>query len=108
MKPQKMRFSNAEPHFCGNPFPRQSLGLLAGDVVGNCERSATFGATTSQNLTAIFGSHSLAEAMFVDSATVGGLKSSFHFMIILIFFGKECVVRIRSAKLTNHFRIAKF
>ncbi len=61
-------------------------GLLAGDVVRYCERSATFGATTSQNLTAIFGSHSLAEAMFVDSATVGGLKSSFHFMIILIFF----------------------
>lgn len=73
------------------------VGLLAGDVVGNGKRSATFGATTSQNLAAIFGSHSLAEAMLVDSATVGGLKSSFHFMIILIFIHSYHYVNAHSA-----------
>lgn len=77
-------------------------------MVGNCEGCTTFGTTTSQNLASVFCSHSFAESMFVDSAAVGGLKSSFHCMICLILFFENGIIRIRSAKLTNDFHIAKF
>lgn len=52
--------------------------LLAAEVVGNREGSATFGATAGDDLAAIFGSHSLAEAVLVDSSAIGGLERSFH------------------------------
>lgn len=64
-------------------------GLFAGDVVGNSKGSATFGATACKHLAAIFSSHSLAETVLVNSATVGRLKSSFHCMIYLIFYSNR-------------------
>lgn len=64
------------------------MGLLAGDVIGNREGSAAFCAAACDDLAAVFGSHSLAEAMLVDSAAIRGLERSFHFLIKLyILFG---------------------
>lgn len=73
--------------FCGLFKPSSArMELLACEMVAYAERCAALGATAGQYLAAVLGCHSLAESMLVDSATVGGLKSSFHFMIILIFF----------------------
>lgn len=47
-------------------------------MVGNREGSAAFGTTAGDDLAAIFSSHSLAEAMLVDSSAIGGLERSFH------------------------------
>lgn len=57
------------------------VSLLACDRIGNSQRIAPFGTTAAQHLAAIFCGHSLAEAMLVDTATVGGLERSFHFFI---------------------------
>lgn len=52
--------------------------LLAGDVIGNGKRCATFGTAAGKDLAAIFRGHSLAESVLVYSATVRGLECSFH------------------------------
>lgn len=59
-------------------FQAEWPSLLATDAIGNSERSATFSATASENFATIFSSHSLAETVLVDAATVRGLKRSFH------------------------------
>ena len=53
-------------------------GLFACEVVAYRKGSAAFGATACKHLAAVFGRHSFAEAMLVDSAAVGGLESTFH------------------------------
>lgn len=55
--------------------------LLAGDRVGYSQRVAAFCAAAAQYFASIFGGHSLAEAVLVDAAAVGGLERSFHFLI---------------------------
>lgn len=62
--------------------PVTRMELLACDVVAYAERCAALGATAGKYLAAVLGCHSLAESMLVDSATVGGLKSPFHFYLI--------------------------
>ena len=77
--------------------------LLAGDVIWHCQRSATFGATAWQHFAAIFGGHSLTEAVLVNSTAVRGLKCSFHFWYIDLF-----ISYFRGAKLGNIFHFHKF
>lgn len=44
--------------------------LFRGDVVADSQRVAALGATAGENFAAIFGCHSLAETVLVDSAAV--------------------------------------
>lgn len=81
-------------------------------MVGYSERCTTLCATASEDFAAIFGSHSLAETVLIDSSAVGGLKSSFHRYFTLI---KDTTmprvwlkVGIRNAKLVINFINAKF
>ena len=69
--------------FCGSFKPSAArMELLACEMVAYAERCAALGATAGQYLAAVLGCHSLAESMLVDSASVGGLKSPFHFYLI--------------------------
>ena len=57
--------------------------LLAGDMVGNGEGGAAFGAATGEYLAAVFGGHSFAESVLVDATAIRGLKCSFHCCMLL-------------------------
>lgn len=58
-------------------------------MVADSKRSATFCAATCKNLAAVFSSHSFAEAMFVDTAAIGGLECSFHCYSAINYFVRE-------------------
>ena len=60
--------------------------LFTCDVFGNTQGVAAFGTTCGQHLTAILCSHSQTEAVLVDSATVRGLESPFHFVFCVLFY----------------------
>ena len=67
-------------------FLQKVRRLFACDVFGNTQGVAAFGATCGQHLTAILCSHSQTEAVLVDSATVRGLESPFHFVFCVLFY----------------------
>ena len=75
------RFEKKDPGSVSFMETEPGVSLLACDRIGNSQRIAPFGTTAAQHLAAIFCGHSLAEAMLVDTATVGGLERSFHFFI---------------------------
>jgi hypothetical protein len=54
-------------------------------LVRNGQLLATFSTTRSQNATAISCGHSLTETVLVVTATVVGLKCSFHILFCLLF-----------------------
>ena len=54
-------------------------------LVRNGQLLATFSTTRSQNATAISCGHSLTESVLVVTATVVGLKCSFHILFCLLF-----------------------
>ena len=58
-------------------------GLLTVILVGDSQLLAAMGATGSQHATAILCGHSLAETVLVHTATVVGLKCSFHLLFIV-------------------------
>lgn len=58
--------------------------LLRSDVVAYSKRSATFGATTGKHFAAILRGHSFTETVLVHTAAIGGLKSSFHCIGVLL------------------------
>ncbi len=68
------------------------MELLACEMVAYAERCAALGATAGQYLAAVLGLPFSRESMLVDSATVGGLKSPFHFYLI---FNLQ-IVRVRT------------
>ena len=74
---------------------------------------ATFGATGSQYTTAIGGSHSLTETVFVSSLSVGGLECSFHcciFFYVIILCNSGCKSRdfLRNNQRDNSFSLKSF
>jgi hypothetical protein len=54
-------------------------------LVRNGQLLATFSTTRSQNATTICSGHSLTETVLVVTATVVGLKCSFHILFCLLF-----------------------
>ena len=59
------------------PFgPR--LGFLSRSDESGGQNLAALGTTAGQNLTAVGGSHSLAEAMHLGAVTLGGLVGTLH------------------------------
>ena len=65
---------------------KQALGFAKGKLHSGDTKSAlnasqlltAFGATTSQNQTAVFGSHTSTEAVVANALDVAGLECSFH------------------------------
>lgn len=66
------------------PEERGCLLLLSVEFVGNSQFLATLGAACCQYSTAVGGSHSLAETVFVLSLSQRGLECSFHFLLYFI------------------------
>ncbi len=56
----------------------ERLDILKGHGVAHRQTVPTFGTSTSEHGTTIFGRHAATEAMLVDSFSVAGLKGSFH------------------------------
>ena len=72
--------------------------------VGNGELLAALSATRSQYTAAISSCHSLTETVLVVTATVVGLKCSFHIFLLLNYYVR---IMIRGAKLSLFFHLHK-
>ncbi len=60
--------------------------LFATEMVGNGEAQTTFGTTTCKHFATIGCRHSFAETMLVNSLSVRRLESSFHLIILFLFY----------------------
>lgn len=74
-------------------------------LVRNGEFLATFSATCSQYATAIGGSHSFTETVFVLSFSVRRLECSFHCYILFMLLANNRL--IRAAKIETFFKLTK-
>jgi len=64
-------------------------------VIAHSERATAFGATAGKHFAAILGGHSFTETVLVHTAAVGGLKSSFHCIGVLLLISYEDAARQR-------------
>lgn len=73
-------------------------------MVAHSERATALGATAGKHFAAILGGHSFTETVLVHTAAVGGLKSSFHCIGVLLLISYVYAARRRQA----HFGVQNY